>query len=131
MQKRGTPIISFLSLVGIMAAGCCCVNPKKQLDDQNAVASGDYTGVVAIEADDCGFEATKATELPKRLRLFTGFLSCRVTEGAAANVQIFFVGPDTSCAGGSPCVEFKIFNSSGKPAFGSSIPRGQTRVGVP
>lgn len=105
-------LCSFLMLA-FMGATCTHVKPDAELD---ALAAGDNTALV----EGCGNQ------------LVSGYTYCRKREGDVGDDSLYFVGPASNCLGTGSCVSFKLYFPDGsQPAYGGSIPRGQTRVGVP
>jgi hypothetical protein len=99
------------------ATACAASRGRVQPDPVTAstVLDGDATGLV----EGCGNQP------------IVGFTYCRAQEGTAANQSIWFIGPPAKCEQAEACVFIKVWDGQGQLVWGGSIPKGQTRVGVP
>lgn len=113
---RSQPILLWV-LVALASVGATnCAHQAVQADSGvSALDGGDFTSLM----EGCGQQ------------LNSGILYCRMREGDDTDREISVIGPPATCAGDGPCVFFKLFDTSGEPAYGGSIPRGKTRATIP
>lgn len=121
MREYGFLVMVWMTVLAILAS--CSGTPGVRIDDaMGAIEGGDVTALI----DGCGRQVQD------------GAMLCRKTEGDAAQDKIYIVAPPIKCADRDddkdgkpdPCVTFKIFFPDGSPAYGDSIPQGQTRRAV-
>jgi hypothetical protein len=92
-----------------------------------AIAAGDFTALIEIEG--CGYQP----------QVQEGYAYCRMNAGPVGNLAVTFIAPPQArdcpphaCAPGAigcdpaSCVDFTLFFPDGSPAYGDSIPHGQT-----
>lgn len=123
-KEKFTPY-GFTILAAFLVIGASRCSHGVRLDQAMASVEGeDYTALI----EGCGNQ------------LVPGYTYCRKTEGQQAAESLVFVAPPVKClekdpetgADTGPCVTFKVYFPDGsKPAYGGSIPRGQTRASVP
>lgn len=102
-------------LLGLVVANCATARPVTKDTQMGAMEAGDYTALI----EGCGNQ------------LVPGYTYCRKLEGSVADENLYFVVPITRCARTDFCASFKVYLPSGEPAYGASIPKGESRAEVP
>jgi hypothetical protein len=94
--------------------GCSCTTTPR-LDPQSSVSANDLTALVS----GCGQQVT------------VGYLVCRMSEGSAADENIYIhAPPNLKCDDDKACVFFKIFFPDGRPTYEGVVKRGESYASV-
>lgn len=111
--------IAGLALTVFLSNGFACAAGRARVPidpiTDGSLLDGDVTSLV----EGCGNQPA------------VGFTYCRVQEGQAADQSLWFLGPPAQCDQPESCVFIKVWSSGGQLIWGTSIPKGQTRIEVP